>query len=129
MEIPTPTTVNPIASAVNSGIAAAVKAGETQVEALILADAPWAGLPVIKQLLEALIGYIGGKFSEVLQGVGTFTVIDVQVGHEKSAISQALADLVAAEKSGDQNAIQLAIQAYANAQSALVGDDGSAPPV
>lgn len=123
-----PTTSNSAAGLVNTGIAVTMKAAEVGVEKLIVADFPWAGLPVINQMINGLISYIGGKFSEVLQGIGTFTVIDAQVDGEQATLSQALANLIAAEKSGDQAQIQTAIQAYAAAQSALIHDDGSATP-
>lgn len=127
MTTPEPTTTNGTATAVNTAIAAAFSAGEVDVEALIIADAPWLGLPGLKQILDAIIGYVGGKFSKVFQNAGTFTVIDAQVDHEESNLSQALKNVIQAEKGGDPHAIQEAIQAYAAAQSALVNDDGGAP--
>jgi hypothetical protein len=134
-----PVTTNPTATKVNAAIDAAVKGAETLVDNLVIADlSAWAGplSPVVgficnafvKPLVSPLVSYIGSKFSIGLQIVGTFTVIDVQVGQETAGISKALADLIAAEKTGDPNAIKTALAAYQVAASALANDDGSATP-
>lgn len=108
-------------------ISDAVNAAAGVAETALEADYPWLALPIVKQLFEALFGYIAGKISDQLQNVATFTVIDIQVGSEESGISQALTNLIAAEKTGNAQQIQAAIAAYQAAQSALVNDDGSAP--
>jgi len=132
-----PTTTNAAATAVDTAIAKAVTAGETVVTGLIVADiAAWTGpmAPVtawlvnffIKPLVSPLVSYVGGKFSIALQDVGTFTVIDVQVADEESNLKTAAAAVQT--EGGTTDAIQQAIQAEADAQSALVHDDGSAKP-
>jgi hypothetical protein len=63
-----------------------------------------------------------------LQSIGTFIVIDKDISGEKTGVSQALANLMIAEKSGNAAQIQAAIQAYANANSALDHDDGGGIP-
>ena len=134
-----PQTTNPTATVVNSLIASAVTAAEKPVTLFVLADiatltgtmAPvFAGAITLlaKTFVSPLVSYIGEKFSKELQTAGTFTVIDLQVSSEVSNVSKELAALIAAEKKGDPNAIKIAIQNYANANSALIHDDGSAPP-
>lgn len=107
----------------------AAKAIETAIEV----NVPFFALPVIKQVeewtIEEIVGEVEKQASIGLQQIGTFVIIDTQISSEKKGISQALAALMLAEKSGDQNAIQAAIAAYQKAQSALVNVDGAAPVV
>lgn len=121
-----PTPVNGTATNVNTGIAAVGGALVSTVEAMILADQAWLGLPGIKQLWEALFGWISGYFVKAAENGATFAVIDIQTGSEEAGISKALAALIAAEQTGNAQTIQAAIQAYASAQSALVNDNGGA---
>lgn len=134
-----PTTTNSTATTVNGAISTAVQDGEKVVCNLIVADiAVWTGpmAPIaafavdafIKPFVSPVVSYIGKKFSIYLQTLGTFTVVDVQVEKEKSNMSAELVALQAAEKTGNTDAIKKAIQDYANAQSAIVNDDGSAVP-
>jgi hypothetical protein len=122
-----PTETNTAAGKVDAAINSAIQTAIPAVEALVYADAPFLAIPVVKQLFEALLGYLAGKFSSVLQDVGTFTVIDVQVSNEQSAVTRALATLNAAKASGDTQAIMTAEQNYANAISSLIHSDGSSP--
>lgn len=121
-----PTTTNTTANNVNTGISVAGNTIVNLVEGMITADVPWLGLPGIKQIWEGLFNWIAGYFIKAAQTGATFTVIDVQVGQEQTAMSKALAALLAAEKIGDPNAIKQAIKDYAAAQSSLIHDDGSA---
>jgi hypothetical protein len=120
----TPTTTNSAATLSGKIISALANVGVQSVEALIIADVPALGFPVIKQIWEAAFGWVASYFVKAAQNGATFAVIDVQVGAEETAMSAALAAVVAAEKTGDAAKIKAAIQAYANAQSALVHDDG-----
>ncbi len=123
------TDLNSDADLANKIIANANSAGAKALEALIIADFPIPfGLPVIKTLFSWGIGFLDGYISQVEQKGITFVIIDGQAAGEETALSKALANLIAAEKSGDPNVIKKAIQAYADCQSALVHDDGSAPP-
>lgn len=128
-----PTTTNPTATKINADILTAVNAAEIGVETLIVADIAAMGTvanfftPILKPIINAVISYVGDKFAIVLQNGATFLVIDNQVGNEETALITTRAALIAAEKSGDPNAFKIALQNYANAQSALVHDDGSAP--
>lgn len=122
-----PTNVNGTATTVNKIISAMDNAGVQVVEAMIIADVPFLGWPGIKQIWEGFFAWIASYFIKAEENGATFAVIDIQVGSEESGISKALAAVIAAEKSGDKDAIAKAIQDYQSAQSALVHNDGSAP--
>lgn len=124
-----PTTTNSTASTVDSALSNIGNTGVATVEAMILSDVPWLGFPGLKQIWEALFGWIAGYFIKAAENGAAFVIMDLQIDNEKSRISTALAAIVVAEKSGDKNAIQIAIRNYAAAQSALVHDDGSAPAI
>lgn len=123
----TPDTTNKTASRVNQWLAALENAGMVAVMALMIADMPWLKWPIIYQFFKLGMGWVGSYVLKASQTGATFFVIDTQVAGEKNALSQALANLIAAEKSGDHDAIKKAIQAYADANSALTHYDGSAP--
>lgn len=132
----TPLPPNVPVQTTDTAIDLAVKAGEsiaeTAAETALDAAAPVFALPVIKQVTDAfideVISVIGGKISVAIQQAGTFLIIDTQVSSEEGGISQALANLMVAEKSGNPAQIQAAIAAYEKAQSALVNDDGATTP-
>jgi hypothetical protein len=132
---PIPTTTNTTAAGVDSAISAAVTAAEglvdTAAETALDTAVPFFAVPVVKQVtdfvIEDVVRDLGDDVSISLQQVGTFVVIDTQVSGEKSGISQALANLMIAEKSGNAQQIQAAIAAYQESQSALQNDDGSSP--
>lgn len=123
-----PTTTNSTATMADNIISATASTLEKVTEDMIIADVPLLATPIIKQLWEGLFNWIMGYASRAAQTGATFAVIDTQVNSEQSGMSSALAALVAAEKSGDANAIQKAIQAYQAAQSSLINSNGSATP-
>jgi hypothetical protein len=98
------------------------------VMTLAIADQPWLGWPVIKTVFSLALGWVDGYLSKAEQTGATFLIIDTQVSSEETAISRAIAAVSAAQKTGDKNALQKAIQDYANAQSALINNNGSATP-
>lgn len=98
------------------------------VENAVISACPTLGAPVVKQISEAVEQALADKLTKYLETGADFEVIDLQTGAEKDEISSELAAVIAAEKSGDPNAIQQAIAAYQKAQSALVNDDGSGSP-
>ncbi len=124
----TPLPTNSAATEVNNVISAVNSAGVQVVMNLAIADQPWLGAPVVKTLFGWLLGWLDQYLSRAEQEGATFVVIDVQVAEEESALQKAWAALVAAQKSGDKNAIKIALQNYNNAHSALIHDDGSASP-
>lgn len=95
-------------------------------EGLIIADFPFLGYPGLKQLWEGFFEWFSGYLQIAAKKAVVSVVIDEQVHSEVGNLSEALAALIAAEKSGDKNAIQIAVQNYADAHSLLVNDDGSA---
>lgn len=123
MENPPPP-VNKAADAVNAIIKNANSQGIKFVEALIIAEIPILGLPVLKWILGFLLSWIDGYISKAEQTGATFMIIDTQVTLQKTAVTKALAALLVAQKLGDPDAIKKAIKAYADANSALVHYDG-----
>lgn len=123
-----PSTINTTATGANKIVAALGNAGVQIVEGLIIADVPLLGIPVIKQAWEALFGWMASYFVKASELGVTFTIIDIQVGSEENEMSAALASLVAAEKGGNQDDINKAIQNYITAQKDLISFDGSANP-
>ena len=120
--------INSTATQVDTVISTVAQSLVSGVEKLIIADVPTLGLPVISTLWETLFNWISGYFIKLLETGSTFIVIDLQVDAEEVGVSQTLAALIAAEKGGNPSVIQAAIQAYANSQSALIHNDGSAAP-
>jgi hypothetical protein len=125
--VSTPLPNDPTTAKLDGAISTTVNSGVTAVETLALTLKPWLGWPVVKQIWEGIFQWIAGLFVQVAETGETFAVIDNQTGTEVTGMSTALANLLAAEKSGDQNAINAAIQAYATANSALVRSDGATP--
>jgi hypothetical protein len=122
-----PAPVNQTAGIVNKVIVGAETGLVDLAESMAIAADPWLGLPGIKQIWEALFQYFANLFTRASQTGATFLIIDSQVSSEQRTLSTALIALQAAELSGDATRIQKAIQNYANANSAEIRDDGSAP--
>jgi hypothetical protein len=123
-----PPTTNQTAATIDSIVKGAGGTLVNVAEALCIAEAPFLGLPVIKQFWELGFQWVASKFILAAETGATFAVIDVQVSKEETNVSAALAAVIAAEKSGNPDAIKSAIQAYANSQSALASYDGSSTP-
>lgn len=123
-----PTTTNVLATAVNDAIKAALTGGSAAAEAALIADAPWLGLPIVKQLLEWFIGLIEQPLYENAAIVMTKIIIALQVAEETSAVNQAFKNAQQAIEAGDPNDIASASTALDNAFAALGNYDGSASP-
>lgn len=121
----TPTTTNTTVTTAQNAEADAVNALVSVAEAAIIADLPWMATPGLKQLWQAFFSWAAGYLSKAIQQSTAFAIIDIQVNSEQNALSAALANIVAAQKSGNGTELQAAIAAYQKAQSALVNDDGS----
>lgn len=128
MTVDPPTTTNEAAEIVNKIISAANSQGAKLVEDLAIASQPWLGWPVINTLFTLLVGWFATKISIAEQTGATFFIIDTQIDIEKADLLKARNALLAAQKSGDKNAIAKAIQDYADAQSNLVHNNGSSTP-
>lgn len=131
VEIPSPTppsTVNRGAETASKIISGLNSAGAKIVYALVIADFPWLGFPIIRTLFRYSLGFLAYYLSKAETVGATFIIIDNQIVTEQTFMTAAIARLLVAQKSGDADAIKKAIQDYANAQSALIRDDGSLRP-
>jgi hypothetical protein len=119
-------------SLVNDVVIAAAKAAA-------IAEAPWLSWPVISNLFDALLNWIGGYVYKAMAEWTTMGVIDVQTWIENSNYQKALADLKAARdeavsnlqaagQAGDTSAIEAAKQKFKDAFQNLVHWDGSHTP-
>lgn len=123
-----PGTTNDTAIIVNKAIAATGGSIIAIAEDLIIAEVPFLGFPIIKQLWQTLFYWVVGYLLRALEQSATFAIIDSQIDAELKAVTQALVNLNSvAQNSGDPDAVKKAIQDYANAHSLLVHADGSAP--
>ena len=120
-----PTTTDSTASIVSQTVTDIFGAAVTAAETTIIAAQPWLGLPVIKQLWEALFSYIVGKISGALGTAAGFLVIDLQTYTEVTNAASAIQALQAAQTSGDSNAITQARAQADQAAAALLHYNGS----
>lgn len=123
-----PTTSNSATAHVNSLIKGIEGIIVPIAENAIIAACPELGAPVIKQITEKIEQALADEATKIAEVYADFAVVDVQVDSEERNLSKELQAVIAAERSGDQNAIQTAIQAYQSAASALDHDDGSTQP-
>ena len=124
----TPTTTNQAATQINTAISNAMSSGCQAVESMAIAAYPWLGYWFIKPIFEYFLNLIDVPISKALQTGATFAVIDVQTTEEEGSMAAAIAELQAAQKSGNAAAIAKAEKDYLNAQANLVHSDGSAQP-
>ena len=120
-----PTTTDSTAAIVSQTVTDIFGAAVTAAETAIIAAQPWLGLPVIKQLWEALFSYIVGKISGALGTGAGFLVIDLQTYTEVTNAASAIQALHAAQTSGDSNAITQARAQADAAAAALLHYNGS----
>lgn len=101
-------TVNPTAQDAVTTIENLGEKGEQMAEAAIIAQAPFMGTPVLKQLWESAFDYLVKLILRPIASLGGRVVIDVQeyIALKSSAAAQAALD--SAKKNGDSNAIQKA---------------------
>lgn len=123
-----PTTVNEEAGKANEIIARANSIAVQLVISIATASEPWLGWPIIRTVFKYTLGWLDDYLSKAEQAGASFAIIDHQIADEKNGIAKAIAEVLAAQKSGDKNALKKAIQDYADAQSALVHYDGDAKP-
>jgi hypothetical protein len=95
------------------------------IEKSVFAACPELGLPLVKQIVDGIIGGLSDELTKYIENGETFAAIDVEVDGEKEQMSNALMMLITAEKDGSADAIKKAIENYSRAQSALIRDDGS----
>lgn len=97
-------------------------------EAAIITAVPELGIPVVKQISQAIEVALADKLTKLAETGVTFLVIDVQTANENLNMHTAVALLARAVQSGDPNAIAKAKAQFDEAQDALASDDGSATP-
>ena len=124
----TPTTTNATATKADSLLKALEGVLVPIAQSAVQTAVPTLSIIVIKQITDAIEQAIANKITVLIEMGVTFEIVDIQTGNEASNVSQALQNVIIAEKSGNQAAIAIAIQAYAHANSALVNSDGSATP-
>ena len=75
------------------------------VESAAIVAQPWLGDPVVKPFWEAIFNWIVGLFSGAFSTSSGYVVMDVQDFFALKTAATALANLQAAQQSGDANAI------------------------
>lgn len=105
----TPTTTNPtvaFADTVLHGVfydlvlQAAIKYAQVQV--------PFLSLPIIGTLFGWAVNWFGGIIYTQMERYVSFTIIDLQVGHENSAYKDAVTEFKEAVSKGDEDAKRVA---------------------
>lgn len=123
------TTITPPPNPVVTQAEAVVKAIESILvpiaEAAIQQAVPALALPVIRQIVDAIVQGLADKLTQLAETGVAFTIIDTQTAIENWGMSDALKALMSALASKNQEAISAATQAYRAAQLALVQASGS----
>lgn len=100
---------------------------DTAIDAYAEAQAPVLAVPIIKQIFEYLVSWITTPLTTIFGTLLSWGVIDTEIFLEKLGVSNALKALIAAEKTGNPDAIAKALKDFQAANSALDNSDGSAP--
>ena len=95
------------------------------VTAAIIADMPILGAPIIKQILNLILSYIGGKFEAELSQYVNFGIIDRMTDTEKEQYNQAVEETKAAYAGGDPDAISKAKENFKDKLGKLIHFDGA----
>lgn len=113
---PLPTT-NQTAATVNQELTELLEDTIPAAENAIIAAEPWMATPVLKQIWQAALKYLIDMIAKLAgQGAG-FVVLDIQKYNTLTKAADALTAIQAAQKSGDQNALD-----QANAQADAAAD-------
>lgn len=109
-------------------VGAIVNAVEAGAEAAIIAEAPVMATPVWKQIWEGALSWVFGLMNSGLGTITGMVIVDIQEYFALKTAASALAQLKAAQKSGNSDAIT---QANAVTDAAVapilhfIGTDGS----
>lgn len=123
-----PATSNKAASVVNDILKTIIEgAGKPGIEAALIADFPWLGLPIVKQIFEFVLSKVADLVYKDAANLATKIIIDAQVNLEKSTVIGAFQNLQMAIASGDESAIKMASNDLDKAYGSLIHSDGSAP--
>jgi hypothetical protein len=123
-----PSTNNTLVATVNQAINVAMSLGEGAVEAAIIAEVPFLGLPGLKQGLGLILGWLESYFYDDAAAVATSIIVDLQISAETTATQTAFNNVQAAIQGGDPVAIQKASTDLDSAFAGLVHSDGSSSP-
>lgn len=124
-----PTTKNKVASAVNQILKALIEGtGVDVLEAALIAENPWLGLPFIKQIFHFIVGKVAAVIYTNAALAATKIIIDAQVNIEEGIVNGAFDNLTMAIASGDEVAIVRASSDLSDAYASLIHYDGSATP-
>lgn len=92
----------------------------TSLDPILMAD------PFMKFLVDEGVDWLGGLIDNFLAKGAAAAVIDIQANGENSELVTATTALQFAEASGNQEAINAAVQTAANAYRKLINSDGNA---
>lgn len=101
--------------ALDTALKSLLNVGVTALETALESWEPWTGLPVIKQIIDYLIGQMASTMEKAIATEGTFLIIEFQDYLQKTAYVQSISDYRNALVSGDQLKIQAARDAWENA--------------
>lgn len=119
------TTTNTGASVVNAVLKEAVNLGLTALETALATYLPFTALPVIHQIIDAGIDWVGNIIYTAIANEGTFLILKFETSLEKDQFMTAATALRAAQTSGDPNALTQAEKDFAASSSSLIHSDGS----
>lgn len=105
--IPLPT-VDPAASTADKVVTTILEDAESPIETAIIAANPVMGTPLLKQLWEGAFSWCVNQLAGALGLLTGYALIDIQKLIALTDASNALVQLQAAQKSGNQNAIAAA---------------------
>lgn len=119
-----PTTDNAAADFVNNVINILITGGEDAAKAYIAAQAPVLEGPIVGVLTNEALSLIGDAIDKAVAIRVDAVVIQIQTGNETSGVNQTYQQLQAAKASGDSNAYDAALAAFAKAAASLAHGDG-----
>jgi hypothetical protein len=94
-------------------------------ESAVIAEVPFLGLPVVKQIFGAALNYFAGIVYTYLAQAATIQIITLQTDAEKNAYAKAELELRTAHLTGNQDAINKATDDFKKALTNIVHFDGA----
>src|SRR4029078_6324529 len=124
-----PTTENKVAAIVNEILKAAIEgAGVKTIRGTLVASNPLLESPLLKQIFDYSLNYLGKYFYQQAAFAATKLIIDIQVDREGSDVVSAFQNLQMAVAGNDAEAIKKASDGLTKAYASLIHYDGSASP-
>lgn len=122
------TTINTPVKMVDSILKEVMDLGTAALETALNVYLPFTALPVLKQLIDAGLGWIEGIFYTAIADQGTYLILKFETLLDKTSYLSTVDDLKKAQISNDPLLLSAAEKAWANAASSFIHDDGSAQP-